>query len=76
MLDLIEISKSWITSFNPSPEQKEIAEYRISECNKCPNKKQLPIINSYICGLCSCPLDGKIFSSKQPPPCPDSRWKK
>jgi hypothetical protein len=77
MLKLVEIAKAWIAAANPTPEQKEIADYRISICNKCPNKKLLEQFNTYVCGLCGCPLEKKIFS---PQPgeqaCPDQRWKK
>jgi hypothetical protein len=77
MLKLVEIAKAWIAAANPTPEQKEIADYRISICNKCPNKKSLEQFNTYVCGLCGCPLEKKIFS---PQPgeqaCPDKRWEK
>ena len=77
MLKLVEIAKAWIAAANPTPEQKEIADYRISVCDGCPNKKYYKHIDTYVCGLCGCPLDKKIFS---PLPCeeacPDKRWKK
>ena len=77
MLKLVEIAKAWIASANPTPEQKEIASHRASICGKCPHKKPNPVIDSYVCGLCGCPLSKKIFS---PLPgneaCPDKRWEK
>ena len=75
MNKFVEIAKSWISAFNPTPEQKEIADYRISECNKCIYKKKITIIDSYVCDLCGCPLQGKIFSPNKNS-CPDKRWKK
>jgi len=75
MLKLVEIAKAWIAAANPTPEQQKIADSRISICDTCPHKKQASHINTYVCGLCGCPLDKKIFS---PLPgdkaCPDKRW--
>jgi hypothetical protein len=77
MLKLVEIAKSWIAAANPTPEQKQIAEYRASVCNTCPHKKSQAQFDMYVCGLCGCPLSRKIFS---PLPgeqaCPDKRWEK
>jgi hypothetical protein len=77
MLKLVEIAKAWIAAANPTPEQQQIANYRISICDNCPAKKELSQFNTYVCGLCGCPLDKKIFS---PLPgeqaCPDKRWTK
>jgi len=77
MLKLVEIARSWINAANPTQQQREIAEYRISICNTCPNKKYYKPFDTYVCGLCNCPLEGKIFT---PLPgdqsCPDKRWKK
>lgn len=77
MLKLVEIAKAWIAAANPTPEQELIANYRISICDGCPNKSYQKHLDIYVCGLCGCPLDKKIFS---PLPgeqaCPDKRWKK
>jgi hypothetical protein len=77
MLKLVEIAKAWIAAANPTPEQQQIANSRIAICNTCPNKKPLEQFDTYVCGLCGCPLDKKIFS---PLPgeqaCPDKRWTK
>jgi ribosomal protein L37E len=77
MLKLVEIAKAWIAAANPTPEQKQIADHRISICNDCPNKSYQKHLDTYVCGLCGCPLNKKIFS---PLPgeqaCPDKRWKK
>jgi hypothetical protein len=77
MLKLKEIAKAWISSFNPTPEQQEIAEYRISVCDGCLHKTYQKHLNTFVCGLCVCPLSAKIFSPKPgEEACPESRWKK
>ena len=77
MLKIVEIAKAWIAAANPTPEQKSIAEHRISVCDTCPNKIPVPHIKTYVCGLCGCPLNKKIFSpSPGEQACPDKRWKK
>ena len=77
MLKLVEIAKAWIAAANPTPEQQQIANIRISICDSCPNKKPLPQFNIYSCGLCGCPLDKKIFSPLSgEQACPDKRWTK
>ena len=77
MLKIVEIAKAWIAAANPTPEQRAIAEYRISVCDKCPNKDYIKAADTHTCGLCGCPLSKKIFS---PLPgeqaCPDKRWEK
>ena len=77
MLKIVEIAKAWIAAANPTPEQKVIAEHRISVCDVCPHKQYHKHIDMHTCGLCGCPLSRKIFS---PLPgeeaCPDKRWKK
>ena len=77
MLKLVEIAKAWIAAANPTPKQQQIADIRISICDSCPNKKPLPQFDTYVCDLCGCPLEKKIFS---PLPgneaCPDKRWTK
>lgn len=75
MLKVVEIAKAWIAAANPTPEQKQIAEYRASVCDACPHKQHQKHLDMYTCGLCGCPLSKKIFS---PLPgqeaCPDKRW--
>jgi ribosomal protein L37E len=77
MLKIVEIAKAWIAAANPTPKQKQIAEYRISVCDVCPHKQYHKHIDTFTCGLCGCPLNKKIFS---PLPgeqaCPDKRWEK
>jgi hypothetical protein len=77
MLKIVEIAKAWITAANPTPEQKEIAEYRAGICDECPHKTHIKAANTYVCGLCGCPLNKKIFSPKPgQEACPDKRWAK
>jgi len=75
MNKFVEITKSWVSSLNPTFEQKEIAEHRISECNKCEFKKYINFLDTYVCDLCGCPLKGKIFSPNKDS-CPKKKWKK
>ena len=77
MLKLVEIAKAWIAAANPTPEQKQIAEYRIGVCNSCAFKGYEKITDSYYCIDCGCPLNKKIFSPKPgKEACPKSYWKK
>ena len=73
-MNFINIAKAWIISFNPTDEQLEKANSRISICNKCPNIKHISHINEYVCGICNCPLSKKIFSPT--PDCPENFWNK
>ena len=76
MLKLVEIAKAWIAAANPTHEQQRIANHRIAVCNQCPNKKPLEQFDTYVCELCGCPLDKKVFSPKPGnEACPDKRWK-
>ena len=76
MLKLVEIAKAWIAAANPTPEQKQIADHRISICNDCPNKSYQKHLDIYVCGLCGCPLSRKIFSPLSgDQACPDKKCK-
>lgn len=35
-LDVIDIIRSWWSAWNPSPQQRELAEYRTGICAACP----------------------------------------
>ena len=76
MLKIVEIAKAWIAAANPTPEQKTIADHRITICERCPHRNYIKAADAHTCGLCGCPLSKKIFS---PLPgekaCPDKRWK-
>ena len=76
MLKIVEIAKAWIAAANPTDDQKTIAEHRIAMCDRCPHKEYNKVFDTFICGLCGCPLDKKIFSPKPgEEACPDKRWK-
>ncbi len=73
-----EIANAWIIAANQTPEEKQLAEERISVCNECEHRQEnKDIINFYYCGICLCPLNKKIFSLKNPKtnPCPANKWK-
>jgi DNA-directed RNA polymerase subunit RPC12/RpoP len=72
-MNIVEIAKAWIAAANPSPEQKQLAEYRAGVCNECPHKAHNKLMDIYICDMCGCPLSKKIFSGDKNS-CPDKRW--
>lgn len=65
-----EIFKAWKTKFNPNEAQKELASLRMDICNECEHKQVIAITR---CGLCGCPLGGKVYSPKQNA-CPAGKW--
>lgn len=72
----LEISRAWIKAANPSGGDIKIAEYRISVCNECEEKKKNnKIIGFYYCQICKCPLNKKIFSDNKNS-CPKYKWEK
>ncbi len=76
MIKLLEIAEAWIEAENPSPKNKIIAESRVQICNACPKKTYLKIFDTYVCGVCNCPISKKIFSPKPgPEACPEQKWK-
>ena len=76
-MKLLEIAEAWIIAENPNPTQKAIAEYRISVCDQCPHKTFNKVFDSFLCGICHCPLSKKVFSSLEgPKACPEARWEK
>lgn len=75
--NISEIIVAWHRAKNPTPEQKEIAEYRASVCETCEFKEFKNIIRTYICGACGCPISKKVYSSLPgPDACPKSKWNK
>jgi lipoate synthase len=66
MIDFKEVIESWITKFNPTDLEKQLSEERLTICKNCVyytevlKKKKW----SAVCTECSCPLIGKIFTSK------------
>ena len=77
MLKIVEIAKAWIAAANPTAEQQQIANHRISVCEVCPHRGYVKAADTHVCNKCGCPLKIKIFSPKPgPEACPDKRWKK
>lgn len=75
LLKTKEIIKAWATSFNPTEEQKKIAENRLKVCKYClySKKKRLLIKKIVYCKLCGCPLSKKVFSDNIHS-CPKDKW--
>lgn len=65
-----EIFSAWGIMFNPSNAQSELASERISICDACENKREVPFI---YCEICKCPLKGKVFSTVIGA-CPAGKW--
>jgi hypothetical protein len=76
MINLLEIVDAWIEAENPGPERAIIAESRVQICNTCPEKTYIKTFDTYVCGVCNCPINKKIFSYKPgPEACPKQKWK-
>jgi hypothetical protein len=69
-----EIMTAYAAALNPSEEQKEIAESRLTECIRCESWKHDGLIER--CGICNCPTKGKIFTPVGPSGCPLGKWTK
>jgi rubredoxin len=76
MNKLKEIFQAWVIAENPTPEQKLLAEERMNTCDVCPHKKHLPVVDTYVCNMCGCPLQKKVFSPAGRQACPNNRWKR
>ena len=81
MFDFKEIFDAWVTSFNPTDEQRHHAADRARICrgdgviDRC--EEYTEVIEkkkwSAYCNGCGCPIDKKIFSGKINP-CPLEKW--
>ena len=70
-----EIIGSWVISFNPSPEQKELAEKRYEICLGCEHyEKKRRITRDEYCKQCLCPIQKKVFTEKIEKSCPLNKW--
>jgi len=67
-----EIIKAWTISFNPTDEQRNLAEQRGKICDECPSKLPMAGIMP-ICKECGCPIGKKIFTDSYNP-CPLKKW--
>ena len=67
-----EIVTAWMVSFNPTDEEKLLAEKRYKICNSCPNR--VTKLGIEVCNACGCPLSKKIFTLKDQESCPLNKW--
>jgi len=67
-----EILISYATAFNPTEEQKIIAEQRLGICANCEFWVQ-STIRDY-CGKCGCTTSAKVFSPVGADACPMQKW--
>lgn len=70
-IDLKKIITAWKISFNPTPEQKQLAEERLEICLQCDKYGDFTIP---ICKLCGCPISKKVYSDNYDE-CPLSKWR-
>lgn len=77
MINIKDILKSWATGINPSKEERNRANERLSVCLSCDFKKELVKNKEWTlyCNVCGCPIQGKVYSSVINP-CPKSKWNK
>ena len=78
MSKISEIINAWVISFNPTPEQKELAEKRYEICLGCEYYgKSRPVTRDEYCKKCSCPIKKKVYTQKNNKrTCPIGKWKK
>mgnify|MGYP003658569091 FL=1 len=72
-LDIKDIVSAWMISFNPSEEEKLLAEKRYEICSGC-DKRGINKLNIEVCKACGCPLSKKIFTLKDQDSCPLNKW--
>jgi len=70
-MDIKEIIQAWITSHNPTAEEKEIADTRLKICQQCPAYTLR--FKFYICSDCGCPIPKKVFARNKES-CPKRIW--
>jgi hypothetical protein len=70
-----EIMGAWITSFNPTTEQKILAEKRYEICLGCEEYgKSRPVTGDEYCKKCLCPIQKKVYTLKLNDTCPLNKW--
>ncbi len=75
MNKISEIVGAWIVSFNPTPEQKLLAEKRYEVCLGCEHYgKSRPVTGDEYCKSCLCPIQKKVYTQKQKETCPLNKW--
>jgi hypothetical protein len=67
-----EILLSYMTSINPTEEQKEVAEKRLEICAGCEFWVQ-GAVRDY-CSKCGCTTKAKVFSPVGAAACPMGKW--
>ena len=73
--NLLEIAVAWKRAANPTPEQQQVAEHRLSICDVCEHKDFRKLTRTFVCGACGCPLSKKVYSPKPgPQACPEAKW--
>jgi hypothetical protein len=74
-MNISEIVTAWITSFNPTTEQKSRASERAEICFGCDRLKNTNLFTNkvQVCGACGCPINKKVFSQEYNP-CPLKKW--
>jgi hypothetical protein len=76
MNKITEIVSAWITSFNPTTDQKFLAEKRYEICLSCEHYgKHRPVTGDEYCKKCLCPIQKKIYTQKINETCPIGKWK-
>lgn len=58
-----EIAISWWRAENPTKEQSQLAQNRLSVCMGCDSRRE-SVVFGFVCGECGCPLGKKIFTPK------------
>lgn len=75
MNKITEIITAWATSFNPTEEQKTLAEKRYAICLGCEfYGESRPLIGDEYCKECLCPLKRKVYTQKLKETCPLNKW--
>lgn len=70
-----EIITAWAVSFNPTPEQKLLAEKRYEICLGCEfYGKSRPITGDEYCKKCLCPIQKKVYTQRKGETCPLNKW--
>jgi hypothetical protein len=67
-----EIAVSWWRAENPTKEQSDLAQERLTICMGCDSRKESIVFN-YVCGECGCPIGKKIFTPMNGS-CPLKKW--
>jgi hypothetical protein len=69
-----EIILSYAAAFNPTEEQRKVAEERLLVCVDCEHWVQ-GSVRDY-CGKCGCTTKAKVFSPKGAAACPEGKWQR